>query len=158
MTSSHRQLAASLFIVAVSCAAPVFAQNAAPNAAPAAAPAGLGYGTTNAAPTGADRQAARLKKEQSLLGAPREYGSPDAQGDGADAQQAALLNEQRMTVTGGGQGGGAAAPAKGARNAKAGGAPKAGDNLMAAGAAKSTYADPYDTTGAGKRAVYRSPW
>ncbi|MFM0737806.1 hypothetical protein PQQ51_11240 [Paraburkholderia xenovorans] len=157
MNRSLRHTSTALAVAIAACAAPVFAQNAAPKAAAPAATTAT-YGT--AAPTPVDRQAARRKKEQGLLGAPREYGTPGAGNDTADAQQADLLDEQRMRVGGGGaQGGGMPAPGKAARNNKApADAPKAGDNLMAAGAAKSTYADPYGTTGAGKRAVYRSPW
>ncbi|SIO59240.1 hypothetical protein SAMN05444172_3915 [Burkholderia sp. GAS332] len=149
-------------------AAPALAQNAAPApAAPAlAATAATSYGTpAPAAP--ANPGAAQRNSEAQLLGAPRDYGSPDAQqGNTADAQQAALLDEQRMTVLGG-QGGQPAVgkgqqrnKAQAAANGKvrvAGqpGGPNAADGLMPEGAAKATYADPYDP---GKHAVYKSPW
>lgn len=149
------------------CTAPALAQNAAPApAAPAlAATAATSYGTpTPAAP--ANPGAAHRNSEAQLLGAPRDYGSPDAQqGNTADAQQAALLDEQRMTVLGGQ--GGQPAVRKGQRNqpqaaangkvrvAGQPGGPNAADGLMPEGAAKATYADPYDQ---GKHAVYKSPW
>ncbi len=107
---------------------------------------------------------ANRNSETQLLGAPRDYGSPDAQqGNTADAQQAALLDEQRMTVLGGSAAGRAQSsptrrrpPANGkVRVAGQPGGPNAADRLMPDGAAKTTYADPYDP---GKHAVYKSPW
>lgn len=168
MTISFRQTSTSLFLVMAAYAAPALAQNAAPApAAPVlAATASTSYGTPPAAAP-AKPGVAHRKSEADLLGAPRDYGSPDAQqGVTADAQQAALLDEQRMTVLGG-QG---AQPALGKvqRNNKlpagangkvrvAGqpGGPNAVDGLMPDGAARSTYADPYAP---GKHAVYKSPW
>ncbi|MFL9914487.1 hypothetical protein PQR75_03550 [Paraburkholderia fungorum] len=143
------------------CAAPALAQNAAPApAAPAlAATAATSYGTP--APAARAKPGdARRKSEAQLLGAPRDYGSPDAQqGNTADAQQAALLDEQRMTVLGGAQPAvrnKAPAAANGkVRVAGQPGRPNAADGLMPDGAAKTTYADPYAP---GKHAVYKSPW
>jgi hypothetical protein len=143
------------------CAAPALAQNAAPApAAPAlAATAATSYGTP--APAARAKPGdARRKSEAQLLGAPRDYGSPDAQqGNTADAQQAALLDEQRMTVLGGAQPAvrnKAPAAANGkVRVAGQPGRPNAADGLMPDGAAKATYADPYAP---GKHAVYKSPW
>ena len=164
MTISFRHTRTSLLLAIATCAAPALAQNAAP-APPLAATAATSYGTPTAAAP-ANPGAAHRNNEAKLLGAPRDYGSPDAQqGNTADAQQAALLDEQRMTVLGG-QGGQPAvgkaqrnkAPA--AANGKvrvAGqpGRPNAADGLMPDGAAKTTYADPYAP---GKHAVYKSPW
>ncbi|CAE6824216.1 hypothetical protein [Paraburkholderia domus] len=166
MTISFRHTTTSLFLTIATCAAPALAQNAAPAAPTLAATAATSYGTpAPAAP--ANPGAAHRNNEAKLLGAPRDYGSPDAQqGNTADAQQAALLDEQRMTVLGGGQGG-QPAVGKGQRNkaqaaangkvrvAGQPGGPNAANALMPEGAAKTTYADPYDP---GKHAVYRSPW
>ncbi|MFL9865164.1 hypothetical protein PQR67_13380 [Paraburkholderia fungorum] len=168
MTITFRHTSTSLFLAIATYAAPALAQNAAPApAAPVlAATAATSYGTpTAAAPV--KPGVAHRKSEADLLGAPRDYGSPDAQqGNTADAQQAALLDEQRMTVLGG-QG---AQPAvrKGLRNntlpagangkvrvAGQPGGPNAADGLMPDGAAKTTYADPYAPA---KHAVYKSPW
>jgi hypothetical protein len=169
MTISFRHTTPLLFLAIATYAVPALAQNAAP--APAAAPtlgatAATSY-ETPAAAAPVDQAAARRNSEAQLLGAPREYGSPDAQqGNTADAQQAALLDEQRMKVLGGGQGEQPAA-GKAQRNkalaaangrvrvAAQPGGPNATAGLMPEGAAKTTYADPYD---AGKHAVYRSPW
>ena len=168
MTFSFPHTTTSLFIAIAMYAAPALAQNAAP--APAAAPALAATAATSYATPAAAAPAkpgvAHRKSEAQLLGAPREYGSPDAQQDNtADAQQAALLDEQRMTVLGGQ--GGQPALGKGQRNkAQAGangkvrvagqpGGPNAAAGLMPDGAAKTTYADPYDP---GKHAVYKSPW
>lgn len=166
-----RHTTTSLFLAIATFAAPALAQNAAPAPAPATAAPGLaataatGYGTPRPA-AAANARGARHKSEDQLLGAPPQYGSPDAQqGNTADAQQAALLDEQRMTVTGGqpALGNGLRNKAPGAANGKvqaAGqpGRPNAANSLMPAGAAKTTYADPYDPTGPGKHSVYRSPW
>ena len=166
MTASIRHTTTWMFLALASCAAPAFAQNAAP--APAAAPAATaatGYGS-NAQKTPVERRAARRNSEQQLLGAPHEYSTDDtAQGNTDEAQRTALLNEQRMKVLGGAQG---AQPARGKGQRKApaaangqlrvagqAGRPTAAEGLMPEGAAKTTYADPYD---AGKHAVYRSPW
>lgn len=166
-----RHTTTSLFLAIATFAAPALAQNAAPaTAAPGpAATAATGYGTPRPA-AAANARGVRQKHEDQLLGAPRQYGTPDAQqGNTDDAQQAALLDEQRMTVLGGGAGGqpalgkGLRNKAPGAANGKvqaAGqpGRPNAANGLMPAGAAKTTYADPYDPTGPGKHSVYRSPW
>jgi hypothetical protein len=149
------------------CAAPALAQNAAAAPAPAAPTLAATASTSYRTPAPAARAkpgAAHRNSEAQLLGAPRDYGSPGAQqGNTADAQQAALLDEQRMTVLGGGQpavGKGQRNKAPAAANGKlrvAGqpGRPNAADGLMPDGAAKTTYADPFD---AGKHAVYKSPW
>jgi hypothetical protein len=143
------------------CAAPALAQNAAP--APAAPTLAATGATSYATPAPAARVKpadARRNSETQLLGAPRDYGSPDAQkGNTVDAQQAALLDEQRMTVLGGAQPAMRNNKAPGAANGKARvagqpGRPNAADGLMPAGAAKNTYADPY----ASKQTVYKSPW
>jgi hypothetical protein len=166
MTISFRHTTTSLFLTIATCAAPAFAQNAAPAAPTLAATAATSYGTpAPAAP--ANPGAAHRNNEAKLLGAPRDYGSPDAQqGNTADAQQAALLDEQRMKVLGGQVG--QPAVGKGQRNNKAPaaangkvrvagqpGVPNAAQGLMPEGAARAAYADPYDP---GKHAVYRSPW
>jgi hypothetical protein len=161
-----RHTAISLFVAIAACAVPAFAQNAAPAPAAPAAAATTNYGTK--APTPADRQLARRNSEADLLGAPNPYGTADAvKGNTVDTQQAALLDEQRMRVTGGGpgaltaQGKGNKAPAAAngqVRVAGQAGRANAADGLMPATAAKNTYADPYDTSGPGKHAVYRSPW
>lgn len=167
MTISFRHTTTSLLLAIATCSAPALAQNAAPAAAPAAptlaATAATAYGTPTPAAR-ANPGAAHRNSEAQLLGAPHEYGSPGAQqGNTADAQQAALLDEQRMTVLGGGQ----PAVGKGQRNkpqaaangkvrvAGQPGGPNAADGLMPEGAARTTYANPYDP---GKHAVYRSPW
>lgn len=152
MSTSIRHAATWMLVAAAACAAPAFAQN---NAAPAA----NGYGA--AAPAPVDRAAKNRNKEQLLLGAPREYGDGGMQGNTEDAQRAALLDQQRMTLTDG-----QPAPGKAQRKPPAAangqlrvagqpGRPNAGDNLLPAGEAKNTYADPYGTS---KRSVYRSPW
>lgn len=160
-TLRHARTSLLLAIATCACAAPALAQNAAPApAAPAlAATAATSYGTP--APTARAKPGdARRNSEAQLLGAPRDYGSPDAQkGNTADAQQAALLDEQRMTVLGGAQPA-VRNKAPGAANGKvrvAGqpGRPNAAAGLMPESAAKNTYADPYAT---GKHAVYKSPW
>ncbi|MFM0299643.1 hypothetical protein PQR05_18660 [Paraburkholderia sediminicola] len=168
MTISFRHTPRSLLLAIATCAVPALAQNAPPAAAAPtlAATAATAYGTPTPAAR-ANPGAAHRNSEAQLLGAPHEYGSPDAQqGNTADAQQAALLDEQRMTVLGGGQGG-QSAVGKGQRNkaqaaangkvrvAGQPGGPNAADGLMPEGAARATYADPYDP---GKHAVYRSPW
>ncbi|MFM0152603.1 hypothetical protein [Paraburkholderia sediminicola] len=169
MTISFRHTTRSLLLAIATCAVPALAQNAPPVAAAPtlAATAATAYGTPTPAAR-ANPGAAHRNSEAQLLGAPHEYGSPDAQqGNTADAQQAALLDEQRMTVLGGGQGG-QPAVGKGQRNKAAQaaangkvrvagqpGGPNAADGLMPEGAARATYADPYDP---GKHAVYRSPW
>lgn len=168
MTIPFRHTTSLLLLTFATCATPALAQNAAPApAAPVLAATGsTSYGTPAAAAP-VNPGTAHRKSEADLLGAPRDYGSPDAQqGNTAAAQQAALLDEQRMTVLGG-QG---AQPAvgKAQRNNKlpagangkvrvAGqpGGPNAVDGLMPEGAAKTTYADPYAP---GKHAVYKSPW
>lgn len=159
-----RHITPSLLLAVATYAAPVLAQNAAapaPAAPALAATAATSYGTPAPAAR-ANPGAAHRNSEAQLLGAPREYGSPDAQqGNTADAQQAALLDEQRMTVLGGAQPAvrnvrkvGKGQPNK-ARVAGQPGGPNAAAALMPEGAAKTTYADPYD---AGKHAVYKSPW
>lgn len=163
MTTLLRHTAIPLLLAGAISTGPVLAQNA-PPAAQDAAPAATARIGAAAAP--ADPRARQRKKEQQLLGAPNEYGAAGAQGADTDnAQQAALLDEQRMQVMGGAQGG-ARAPAKGQRNvapvanaanAQAGGVTAAGA-LTQAGAAKTTYADPFDANGTGKHAVYKSPW
>lgn len=167
MTLSFRHTTTSLLLAITTCAGPALAQNAAPApvAPTLAATAATAYGTPTPAAR-ANPGAAHRTSEAQLLGAPREYGSPDAQqGNTADAQQAALLDEQRMTVLGGGRGE-QPAVGKGQRNkaqaangkvrvAGQAGGPNAADGLMPEGAARATYADPYDP---GKHAVYRSPW
>ncbi|RDJ98643.1 hypothetical protein [Paraburkholderia lacunae] len=175
MNTSLRHAVTSLFAAIASCvcAAPALAQGAAgapaAPAARAAAPA-PGYGGNAMAPKKDGRAAHRASEEQ-LLGAPQEYGSPTdlPRRNTVDAQQAALLDEQRMSMTATGPGG-QPAPLKGQRNkaplaaanGKARGAaqarPNANDAMLPAAAAKTTYADPYDLTGTGKRGVYRSPW
>jgi len=164
MTISFRHTTTSLLLAIATCAAPAIAQNAAPApAAPAlAATAATSYGVPTAAAP-ANPGAAHRNSEAQLLGAPREYGSPDAQqGNTADAQQAALLDEQRMTVLGGQgaqpAGRGQRNKAQAAANGKVRVAGQPGDPnaaLMPEGAAKTTYSDPYDP---GKHAVYKSPW
>lgn len=166
MNNSLRQPATWLFLALAASAVPALAlaqNNAAPPAP--AANAGTAYGTLPQAPV--DRRAKQRTSEQTLLGAPRPYGTADMQqGDTDDAQRTALLNEQRMTVLGGGQGaqpalgkGNGKAPAPGAAQLRvadqAGPRLKAADGLTPEGAVKNTYADPYAT---GKHAVYRSPW
>lgn len=164
MITSFRHTPTILFLAIATYAAPALAQNAAP--APAAPALAATASTSYSAPTAAARAnpgAAHRISEEQLLGAPREYGSPDAQqGNTDDAQQAALLDEQRMTVLGGAQPAVRKQPnkAQAAGNGKvrvAGqpGGPNAADRLMPDGAAKTTYADPFD---AGKHAVYKSPW
>jgi hypothetical protein len=166
MTISFRHTTTSLLLAIATCAAPAIAQNAAPApAAPAlAATAATGYYGVPTAAAPANPGAAHRNSEAQLLGAPREYGSPDAQqGNTADAQQAALLDEQRMTVLGGqgaqpAVGKGQRNKAQAAANGKVRVAGQPGDPnaaLMPEGAAKTTYADPYDP---GKHAVYKSPW
>ncbi|AXL52834.1 hypothetical protein DSC91_006006 [Paraburkholderia caffeinilytica] len=170
MNISLRPMTSSLLIAIATYAAPALAQNAA-----APAPAAPALAATAATSYGTPAPAARAKpgtanrnSEAQLLGAPRDYGSPDAQqGNTADAQQAALLDEQRMTVLGGArpalpavrkgqQPNKAQAAANGkVRVAGQPGRPNAADGLMPEGAAKNTYADPYNT---GKHAVYKSPW
>lgn len=156
----------SLLLALALYAAPALAQNAAapaPAAPALAATAATSY-STPAPAARANPGAANRNSEAQLLGAPREYGSPDTQqGNTADAQQAALLDEQRMTVLGGaqpavrkGQPNKAQIAANGnVRVAGQPGGPNAAERLMPDGAAKTTYADPFD---AGKRAVYKSPW
>jgi hypothetical protein len=172
MNNSLRQPAAWLFLALAASAAPVLAlaQNNPAQPAPAAntgTNAGTTYGALPQAPV--DRRAKQRTSEQTLLGAPRPYGTADMQqGDTDDAQRTALLNEQRMTVLGGGQGaqpalgkakGNGKAPAPGTAQLRvadqAGPQLKAADGLTPEGAVKNTYADPY---AAGKHAVYRSPW
>lgn len=165
MTIPFRHIAPSLLLAIATYAVPALAQNAA-----APAPAAPALAATAATSYGTPAPAARAKpgvanrnSETQLLGAPRDYGSPDAQqGNTADAQQAALLDEQRMTVLGGAQPAVRKQPnkAQAAGNGKvrvAGqqGGPNAANRLMPDGAAKTTYADPFD---AGKHAVYKSPW
>jgi hypothetical protein len=173
MNASLRHTATSLFAAIASCvccAAPALAQGAAPAPAAAAAAPAPGYGGNAMAPKKGGRAAHRAGEEK-LLGAPQEYSSPTdlPRRNTVDAQQAALLDEQRMSVTAAGPGG-QAAPLKGQRNkapvaaanGNARGAarprPNANDAMLPAGAAKTTYADPYDLTGTGKHGVYRSPW
>ncbi|PQV52448.1 hypothetical protein [Paraburkholderia sp. BL21I4N1] len=168
MNNSLRQSATCLFLALAASAVPAFAlaQNNPAQPAPAAN-AGTTYGTLPRAPV--DRRAKQRTSEQTLLGAPRPYGTADMQqGDTDDAQRTALLNEQRMTVLGGGQGaqpalgkgkGNGKAPAPGTAQLRvadqAGPQLKAADGLTQEGAVRNTYADPYAT---GKHAVYRSPW
>jgi hypothetical protein len=167
MTTSLRHTATWMFFSIASCAAPAFAQNAAPNPAVAApvpaATAVNDYGVNGQLP--ADRRAAHRNSEQALLGAPNPYGTDNAQGNTDDAQRTALLDTQRMTVLGGGQGAqpavgkgqrkAAPAPANGQmRVAGQPGRPNAANALTPEGAATTTYADPY----ASKQGVYRSPW
>lgn len=169
MIISLRHITPSLFLAVAAYAAPVLAQNAAAPA-PAAPALAATAATSYATPAPAARVnpgVAHRNSEAQLLGAPHQYGSPDAQqGYTADNQQAALLDEQRMTVLGGarpavrnalkGQPNKAQAAANGkARVTGQPGGPNAAAALMPEGAAKTTYADPYD---AGKHAVYKSPW
>lgn len=143
------------------CATPALAQNAVPDAAAAA------NNNVPAMQTPADRLAKNRVKEQSLLGAPRDYGGDDTpQRNLGDAQRTAIPDEQRMTMNGDEQANQAAQPARpaaGKAQPKAAGAlrvagqpgrPNAADGLTPEGAARNAYADPY----ASKRAVYRSPW
>ncbi len=168
MTTLLRHTASWMFLTIASCATPVFAQNAVPQpdtpGPAAAATAATGYGVNAQPPV--NRHAAQRTSEQTLLGAPPEYSADSmTQGHTDDTQRNALLDEQRMTVTAGGQGA-KAGPGKGQHKAPAAangqarvagqpGRPNAADGLMPQGAAKTTYADPY---GAGKHAVYRTPW
>ena len=165
MTISFRHITPPLLLAIATYAVPALAQNAAapaPAAPALAATAATSYGTPAPAAR-ANPGAAHRNSEAQLLGAPRDYGSPDAQqGNTADAQRAALLDEQRMTVLGGAQPAVRKQPnkAQAAGNGKvrvAGqpGGPNAAARLMPDGAAKTTYADPFD---AGKHAVYKSPW
>ncbi|MFM0559361.1 hypothetical protein [Paraburkholderia sediminicola] len=167
MTIPFRHITPSLLLAIATHAVPALAQNAAapaPAAPALAATAATSYGTPAPAAR-ANPGAAHRNSEAQLLGAPRDYGSPGAQqGNTADAQQAALLDEQRMTVLGGaqpavrkGQPNKAQAAAGNGKARVAGqpGGPNAAARLMPDGAAKTTYADPFD---AGKHAVYKSPW
>ncbi|SOE68206.1 hypothetical protein SAMN05446635_3242 [Burkholderia sp. OK233] len=166
MTISFRHITPSLLLAIATYAVPALAQNAAapaPAAPALAATAATSYGTPAPAAR-ANPGAAHRNSEAQLLGAPRDYGSPDAQkGNTADAEQAALLDEQRMTVLGGAQPAvrkGQPNKAQAAGNGKVRvtgqpGGPNAAARLMPDGAAKTTYADPFD---AGKHAVYKSPW
>ncbi|SED11429.1 hypothetical protein SAMN02787142_2581 [Burkholderia sp. WP9] len=163
MNTSLRHTATWMLLAIGSCAAPAFAQKAAPEPAPAATAVNA-YGVNAQLP--ANRRAAHRDSEKALLGSPNPYGTDNMQGNTDDAQRAALLDTQRMTVLGGGQG---AQPAvgKGQRKAPAAangqvrvagqpGRPNPAANALAAdGTAKTTYADPYTS---GKRGVYRSPW
>lgn len=163
MMTSLRHIASWTLLAIASCAAPAFAQNAAP-ALPPAATAANGYGLNAQLP--ANRRTAHRSSEQALLGAPNPYSTDGAQGDTNDAQRAALLDTQRMTVLGGDQ---AAQPAVGKgkgkgkapaavngqlRVAAQPGRPNAGTGATPEGAARTTYTDPY----ASKQGVYRSPW
>lgn len=165
MNHSIRHTATSMCVAIATCAAcatPAFAQNA----AQAVAPAANDNGVAMQAPP--DRLAKNRIKEQSLLGAPRDYGSGDTpQLSLGDAQRTAIPDEQRMTMNGDGQAAQAARPAVGKGQRKAPGAangamrvagqpgrPNAADGLTPEGATRNAYADPY----ASKRAVYRSPW
>lgn len=168
MNNPLRQSATWLLLALAASAAPALAlaQNN-PTQPAQAANAGTTYGTLPQ--PNVDRRAKQRTSEQTLLGAPRPYGSADMQqGDTDDAQRTALLNEQRMTVLGGEQGaqpalgkgkGNGRAPAPGTAQLRvadqAGPQLKAADGLTPEGAVKNTYADPYAT---GKHAVYRSPW
>ncbi|AXF06993.1 hypothetical protein CUJ91_03050 [Paraburkholderia graminis] len=160
MTTLIRHTAHCMLLLTAVCAAPAFAQKAAP-AMTATAP--TGYGAPAPAPV--DRRAVQRKREQKLLGAPDGYVAGNPQDANIDnGRRAALLDEQRMTVTDGEQAGkpGAAGKRKAPpvangqlRVADAAARPRADDKLVPQGAAKATYADPYTM---GKRSVYRSPW
>ncbi|WP_233800122.1 hypothetical protein [Paraburkholderia sp. HP33-1] len=165
MTNSIRHAAGWLFVAVTTCALPAFAQyNAAPAAPDAAAVNDDGAGL----PAPADRRATNRPNEQQLLGAPAEYGGGDTpQGDTDEAQRAALPDEQRMTGTdrdaraqrarGNAQRKTAAAANGQIRVAgqPGPGRPTAAEGQLLQGAPKNIYADPY---GAGKPAIYRSPW
>ncbi|HZZ10019.1 MAG TPA: hypothetical protein VFE79_04965 [Paraburkholderia sp.] len=163
MTITLRHTATWLLLATASITMSALAQNAPAAGQDAATAAGPQIGGATA-PAGVNPRVKQRRSEQQLLGAPNEYGAAGAQGaDTADAQQAALLDEGRMRVIGG-----APAPAKGQRKAPAGnaqgaaaaqaGGVTAAGALMPTGAARATYADPFDATGAGKHTVYRSPW